>query len=308
MASKNCRPQPSTFMVPQDLPMLPPREPTAHKGTFGHALLIGGATGMTGAIAIAGMACLRTGAGLVTLAVPQNSHAIVASLDPNYMTVPLPCDASGRLISVAKSVLSGHLERASCIAIGPGLGRSEASDEIVTDLFENFQGPMILDADGLNALSESDIWTQMSRRETRPNNALRILTPHPGEWERLSGVAAKDRAGQMESANKIASRTHFIILLKGNQTFITNGKESFINSTGNASMAVGGSGDCLTGIIAALVCQRMECINAVRLGAYLHGLSGDLAHDELGTPSTLAVDLIQFLPAAFRVLAKKNLL
>jgi len=127
-------------MAQQDLPMLTPREPTAHKGKFGHALLIGGATGMTGAIAIAGMACLRTGAGLVTLAVPQNSHAIVASLDPNYMTLPLPCDASGRLISVAKSVLSDHLKRASCVAIGPGLGRSEASDEIVTDLFENLQG------------------------------------------------------------------------------------------------------------------------------------------------------------------------
>ncbi len=295
-------------MADQKIPMLPPREPTAHKGTFGHALLIGGATGMTGAIAIAGMACLRTGAGLVTLAVPQISQAIVASLDPNYMTLPLPCDASGRLISVAKSVLSGPLERASCVAIGPGLGRSEASDEIVTDLFENFKGPMILDADGLNALSESNIWTQKSRRETRPNDALRILTPHPGEWERLSGVSAKDRAGQMESAKKIAARTQCIVLLKGNQTLITSGKESFVNSTGNASMAVGGSGDCLTGMIAALVCQGMACIDATRLGAYLHGLSGDLAHKELGTPSTLAVDLIQFLPTAFRALAKENLL
>jgi len=291
-------------MAQQDLPMLTPREPTAHKGKFGHALLIGGATGMTGAIAIAGMACLRTGAGLVTLAVPQNSHAIVASLDPNYMTLPLPCDASGRLISVAKSVLSDHLKRASCVAIGPGLGRSEASDEIVTDLFENFEGPMILDADGLNALSESETWKQ----KCRPNDALRILTPHPGEWERLSGVSAKDRAGQMESANRIAAQTQCIVLLKGNQTLITSGKESFVNSTGNASMAVGGSGDCLTGMIAALVCQGMASIDAARLGAHLHGLAGDLAHEELGTPSTLAVDLIQFLPAAFRSLAKENLL
>ncbi len=263
---------------------------------------------MTGAIAIAGMACLRTGAGLVTLAVPQISQSIVASLDPNYMTLPLPCDASGRLISVAKSVLSSQLERVSCVAIGPGLGRSEASDDIVIDLFENFGGPMILDADGLNALSESNLWTQKSRREKRPNNALRILTPHPGEWERLSGVSAKDRAGQIESANDIAARTQCIILLKGNQTLITNGKESFVNATGNASMAVGGSGDCLTGIVAALVCQGMACIDAARLGAYLHGLSGDLAHEELGTPSTLAVDLIRFLPTAFRALAKKNLL
>ncbi len=287
--------------------MLPPREPTAHKGSFGHALLIGGATGMTGAIAIAGMACLRTGAGLVTLAVPQNSQAIVASLDPNYMTLPLPCDSTGRLISVARSRLTGHLERATCVAIGPGLGRSEASDGIVTDLFEKFEGPLIVDADGLNALSESNTWRQWDRIEKRPNGTLRILTPHPGEWERLSGVSAKDRVGQMESAKTFAARIKCIILLKGNQTLITNGQDSFINSTGNASMAVGGSGDCLTGMIAALICQGMACLDAARLGAYLHGLAGDLAHSELGTPSTLATDLIRFLPTAFRSLVKESL-
>jgi len=132
---------------------------------------------------------------------------------------------------------------------------------------------------------------------------MRILTPHPGEWERLSGVKAKDRAGQIVAAHDFAARTKCIVLLKGNQSLITNGEESFTNATGNASMAVGGSGDCLTGIIAALICQGMNGMDAARLGAHLHGLAGDLAHEEIGTPSTLALDLIQFLPAAFRQLA-----
>ena len=291
-------------MINQEIPRLPPRALDAHKGSFGHALLIGGATGMTGAISIAGIACLRMGAGLVTLGVPQCSHLIVAALDPNYMTLPLPCDSAGRLNSDATIAMSPLLSRASCVAIGPGLGRSVASDRIVAELFENFEGPLLVDADGLNALSESKIWQEIVRGTTPPINRLRILTPHPGEWERLCGVSAKDRAGQVAAANDLATRTQCIVLLKGNQTLITNGKESFINRTGNASMAVGGSGDCLTGILAALVCQGMNGMDAARLGADMHGLAGDIAHEELGTPSTLATDLIRYLPDAFRKFGK----
>ena len=291
-------------MINQEIPRLPPRALDAHKGSFGHALLIGGATGMTGAISIAGIACLRIGAGLVTLGIPQCSHIVVASFDPNYMTLPLPCDSDGRLNSDAEIALSLLLNRASCVAIGPGLGRSDASDRVVANLFQNLEGPLLVDADGLNALSESKFWQEIVRGTTPPINRLRILTPHPGEWARLCGVSAKDRAGQVAAANDLAARTKCIVLLKGNQTLITNGKDSFINSTGNASMAVGGSGDCLTGILAALVCQGMDGMDAVRLGAHLHGLAGDLAHEELGTPSTLATDLIRYLPAAFRKLGR----
>ena len=291
-------------MINQEIPRLPPRALDAHKGSFGHALLIGGATGMTGAISIAGIACLRIGAGLVTLGIPQCSHIVVASFDPNYMTLPLPCDSAGRLNSDAETALSLPLNRASCVAIGPGLGRSDASDRVVASLFQNLEGPLLVDADGLNALSESKFWQEIVRGTTPPTNRLRILTPHPGEWARLCGVSAKDRARQVAAANDLAARTKCIVLLKGNQTLITNGKDSFINSTGNASMAVGGSGDCLTGILAALVCQGMDGMDAVRLGAHLHGLAGDLAHEELGTPSTLATDLIRYLPAAFRKLGR----
>lgn len=291
-------------MIELKIPKLLPRALEAHKGSFGHALLIGGATGMTGAISIAGIACLRMGAGLVTLGIPQCSHPVVASFDPHYMTLPLPCDSAGRLISDAAIALSPHLMRVSCVAIGPGLGRSDASDRIVASFFENFERPLLVDADGLNALCESQIWQEVVQGTTSLFNRIRILTPHPGEWERLCGVSAKDRAGQIAAANELAARTKCIVLLKGHQTLITNGKDSFINSTGNSSMAVGGSGDCLTGIIAALVCQGMGGLDAARLGAHLHGLAGDIAHEELGTPSTLAMDLIRYLPDALRNLGE----
>ena len=264
---------------------------------------------MTGAIAIAGMACLRSGAGLVTLGVPACSQAVVASFDPNYMTLSLPCDSEGRLEARATVKMSQLLKQAKCVAIGPGLGRSHHSDTIVAELFETHSGMLIVDADGLNALSVSDIWKRMVNREISlhgsPNLGPRILTPHPGEWERLSGTSASDREAQKESAEHLAVQTKCTILLKGHETFLTNGIESYVNATGNPSMAVGGNGDCLTGIIAALICQGMSGMEAVRLGAHVHGLAGDLAHAELETPSTLATDLIRFLPQAFGVLQKR---
>jgi len=298
-------------MDSSSIPKLPFRPHDAHKGLFGHGVLIGGVKGLSGAIAIAGMSCLRSGAGLVTVAVPECCHAIVATLDPHYMTLPLPCDLAGSFSAEAESKLSTFLQPATrqykpCVAIGPGLGRSEASDKMVTNLFESSPYSLVVDADGLNALSESRVWERLIRGDSNPNPWERILTPHPGEWERLSGVPATDREGQISAAKSIAAQTHCIIVLKGNKTVITDGAQCFVNSTGNASMAVGGSGDCLTGIITALVCQKMSGIDAARLGTYLHGLAGDLAHTELETPSTLAMDLIRFLPAAFRALKSKQ--
>ncbi len=257
---------------------------------------------MTGAIALSGMACLRSGAGLVTLGIPQSSHSIVALMNPNFMTLPLPCDSNGRLTSAAEERIASRMDKVSCVAIGPGLGRSVESDSIVGNLFTKFDGPLVVDADGLNALSESSSWRLIVSGEIERSNSVRILTPHPGEWERLSGISAKDREGQIAAAHDLARRTNCVVLLKGHRTVITNGVDSFINLTGNASMAVGGSGDCLTGIVVALICQGMDGYDATCLAAHLHGLSGDLAHVELGTPSTLATDLVQFLPAAFRSL------
>ena len=178
-------------------------------------------------------------------------------------------------------------------------------------LVEQANLPVVLDADGLNALSESDFWKSLSRSQSasrfHQNESPRILTPHPGEWERLSGISSKDRAAQIESANAHAARTHSVIVLKGHRTWITDGVRSHENQTGNPSLAVGGSGDCRTGIITALVCQGLSCFEAAVLGVHMHGLAGDLAHKELGSPSTLPLDLIRFLPNAFRAAHRKSI-
>ncbi|MCF7963005.1 MAG: NAD(P)H-hydrate dehydratase [Pirellula sp.] len=299
-------------MLDQKLPNLQSRSKESHKGSFGHALMIGGARGMGGAIAIAGMACLRSGAGLVTLAVPATSLDLVASFHPCYMTVPLACDDSGRLLRSSLQQLVSPLEKATCVAIGPGLGRSADSDAVVETIFKTFNKNVIFDADALNAISDSEPWlrlradrSSLAHGSTGSEVTNRILTPHPGEWQRLSGVLAQDREGQKSIADEIAGHTKSVILLKGHRTYITDGSRSFENETGNASMAAGGNGDCLTGIIAALVCQGMSCLDAARLGAHLHGLAGDIAHQALETPSTLATDLIQYIPKAFRTLPQR---
>jgi len=298
-------------MLDQKLPNLLSRDEESHKGSFGHALLIGGSRGMGGAIAISGMACLRSGAGLVTLAVPAASLELVASFQPCYMTVPLACDDSGRLLKTSLEQLVTPLEKATCVAIGPGLGRSADSDAVVETIFKTLKKFVIFDADALNAISESEAWLRLrtdrsshDHDQTGSEVTNRILTPHPGEWQRLSGVSTQDRAGQKSIADEIAGYTKSVILLKGHRTYITDGSRSFENETGNASMASGGNGDCLTGMIAALVCQGLSCFDAARLGAHLHGLAGDIAHQALETPSTLATDLIQYIPNAFRTLPR----
>lgn len=294
-----------------DLPRLPARDVQAHKGSFGHALLVGGAPGMTGAISLAGMACLRSGSGLVSLAVPVASLQVVASLNPNYMTIPLECDLQGNLILACISRLDAAMARATCVAIGPGLGRSQESDEIVLNLLKKATVPMVVDADALNALSSDPDWkdtlktaSQYSQSDNGSVTPQRVLTPHPGEWQRLAGVSARDRSAQIDAANELARATCSTVVLKGHRTWVTDGHSAYENSTGNPSMATGGSGDCLTGMIAALICQGMSCFDAAVLGVYLHGLSADLAHEALGTPSTLATDLIDFLPGAFRHFAQ----
>lgn len=290
-----------------DLPLLPARPVDSHKGMFGRAMLIGGATGMTGAIAIAGMACLRSGVGLLTLAVPEPSQPVVATFDPCYMTLPLPSDGDGLLSSAAFHPILAKTKNLNCLAIGPGLGRSMDSDSIVVRLYEQFLAPMVVDADALNSLSESELWRKLlnsngneATSHTSNSASARILTPHPGEWERLSGVPASNRMEQIEAAKRLASLAQCVVVLKGHRTVVTDGNSSYENSTGNPSMAVGGSGDCLTGIITALVCQGLSGFDAAKLGVFLHGLAGDFAHQELGTPSSLATDIIRLLPKAFR--------
>ena len=274
------------------LPTLSPRGVDTHKGDFGRALLVGGSRGMAGAIALAGLAALRSGAGTVTLGIADKCLEIVASFEPAYMTAPLACDAEGRLVVAAKDALAVLADRATCIGCGPGLGRSPQITGLITWMYQVLPQPIVFDADALHALAEKpDVLTEPG--------GIRILTPHVGEFQELLNVhdlpreKLERRAGLMAASNKI------IICLKGHRTLVTDGHQATHNLTGNPGMATCGSGDVLTGIVTALICQGLTPFDAVRLAAHVHGLAGDLAANEVGQVSLNASDLLRQLPAAF---------
>jgi NAD(P)H-hydrate epimerase len=274
------------------LPQLPPRRRDAHKGDFGTVLLVAGSRGMTGAAVLAGLGALRGGAGLVRLAVPDVCLQTVAACEPSYMTAPLPSDAAGRIAAEAYEQIVALTEAATVVGCGPGLGRCWDLDQLVCRLYQELAKPMVVDADGLNALaSDPDVLPQTA--------GPRILTPHPGEFARLIGRRLEGDA-RRAAAVELAARCGVVVVLKGFQTLVTDGSRQAVNSTGNPGMATGGSGDVLTGLITALAAQGLEPFEAARLGVYLHGLAGDLAAAELGEVSLIASDLVRYLPKAFR--------
>jgi len=275
------------------LPRLAPRKPDSHKGDFGRALLIGGSQGMAGAIALAGMATLRSGAGLVKLATAAACQPTVAAFEPSAMTIVLPCDQQGRIAGSARAAIAEAAAEATAIACGPGLGRSAELVELVVWLYQNIKQPMVFDADALNALAQRPAVLEKA-------GGPRILTPHPGEFGRLIGREKIELAERETLAKEFAKRTGTVLVLKGHQTVITDGKQLALNTTGNPGMATGGTGDVLTGIITALVCQRLSPFDAARLGVHVHGLAGDLAAADLGEVSMIASDLVEYLPLAWQ--------
>ncbi len=275
---------------------LAPREASSHKGDYGRVLIVGGSLGMAGAPALAGLAALRSGAGLVTVAVPRCIQETVSGFEPSIMTLGLggPEDESLGVKDV--ETLINHAAKMTAVALGPGLGTSLSTVALVQELHERMTQPMVVDADALNALA-SDM------AKIRSPGGPRILTPHPGEFQRLTGkVCARqtaDRAAQAAELCRQDSTGQMVVVLKGHQTIVTDGQRYAVNPTGNPGMATGGTGDCLTGIITALVAQGLSTWDAARLGVYVHGAAGDLAAAELGQVSLIASDLIDFLPAAF---------
>jgi ADP-dependent NAD(P)H-hydrate dehydratase len=251
---------------------------------------------MAGAISLAGMACLRSGAGLVRLAVADHTLPLVSAHDPCYMTTALSCDTNREFAMPAViDELLTVTENATCVAIGPGLGRSEVRTRIVQHLYERLTQPLVVDADGLNALAEI-----AQRNGTPPRHpGPRILTPHPGEFSRLANQKFESRDEQVAAAKQLAKDWGVVLVLKGQHTLITDGEQHAVNQTGNPGMATGGSGDVLTGIITALVCQKLSPFDAAVLGCHVHGLAGDLAAAEIGQVSLIATDLIEYLPDAF---------
>jgi NAD(P)H-hydrate epimerase len=274
-----------------DPPRLEARSPHSHKGTFGTALLIGGSRGMAGGVALAGMAALRGGAGLVRLAVPLACLDTVAGFEPAYMTSPLASDRAGRIALDAKAQIERLAASATAVGCGPGMGRSLGLDALVGRLYRMLRLPAIFDADALNALAD--------RPEVLDQpGGPRILTPHPGEFARLIGKKLPQSEWH-DAAAELAARSNAVIVLKKHDTLVTDGDRRFVNRTGNPGLATGGTGDVLTGLITALLCQGLDTLGAARLAVHLHGRAGDLAAGELGQESLISSDLLRFLPRAF---------
>jgi NAD(P)H-hydrate epimerase len=279
------------------LPSLPPRPVDAHKGTFGRVLIVAGSRGMSGAACLAGLGALRGGAGLVYVAAPEPIVPIVASVEPSYLTIPLPADDAGRLSLDALPQIQTRVSDMQSLAIGPGWGQSEDLRQLAAELYGSVTIPMVVDADALNALAPQP---QSLGKHAGP----RILTPHPGEFARLTGSSiAAVQSRREESAREFAARHGVVLVLKGQGTVVTDGAQTAINTTGNSGLATGGTGDVLTGLIAAVLAQRMPPFDAARLGVHLHGLAGDLAAAELSEPGLIASDLPRFLGVAWKQVA-----
>lgn len=286
------------LMEEEILPLLPLHPPDSHKGMCGRVVVLAGSIGMTGAAALASEAALRIGAGLVTLGIPEGLNGIMEVKLTEVMTKPLPQTESGSLsLSGFKEIL-GILETADVLAIGPGLGRNEETCELIQQVVREVDLPMVIDADAIYALS---LDPQVLKRE---GSLTGILTPHPGEAARLLGLTTnKIQDDRIKAATRIAREFNCISLLKGARSIISDEEgQIYINPTGNVGMASGGMGDVLTGMIAGLVAQGLTCLDAAKLGVYLHGLAADLAIKEKDPACLVASDVISGISGALRSL------
>jgi ADP-dependent NAD(P)H-hydrate dehydratase / NAD(P)H-hydrate epimerase len=297
--------EPSEFRA---LPMVRNRD--SNKGSFGHALIIAGSLGKSGAAAMAGRAALRVGAGLVTVATPSVVLPIVAAGMPELMTVPLLANAEGSacMENLTHGPLTILFHGKSVLAIGPGLSSHKDTQQFIRTVLTETSLPVILDADGLNA------YAGRTEELTSRGSSILIMTPHPGEMARLLGVSVPEvQARRLEVALEASQRWQAFIVLKGSHTILaTPDGRAYINTTGNPGMATGGTGDVLTGILAGLSAEFSTMLSAevpesiterwarvIGLGVYLHGLAGDLAAARVGEAPLIATDLIEALPEVF---------
>ncbi len=279
--------------------MLPERRSDGNKGDFGKVLIISGSSGMTGAGYLAGGAALRTGAGLVYMGVPAALSSIYDLMLAEAVTIPLPDMGAGVLSPGCTGRLEELVERMSAIAIGPGLSGGDGVSEVVRHTVRFARKPLIIDADAINAIAGD-----MSILKALKAKA--VLTPHPGEMSRLCGISIEEvQSDRIEAARQFALKWGVTVVLKGSRTVTAlPGGEIYINTTGNAGMATGGSGDVLTGVIASLAGQGVPLEDAAVLGVYLHGLAGDRAARVKGQHGLIAGDLVRHLPGALKQLVK----
>jgi ADP-dependent NAD(P)H-hydrate dehydratase / NAD(P)H-hydrate epimerase len=278
-------------------PAFPARAPGAHKGSFGHVLVVAGSRGKTGAASLAGLAALRAGAGLVTVATPGSLLGLVAAARPELMSEPL-AESDGALAREALERILVLAKDKDAVVLGPGLGQAETTRELVRELVRRCARPLVLDADGLNAVAGGALSALKRRAPT-------LLTPHPGEAGRLLGASAAEvQARRVESARELAAKSGATVVLKGQRTVTARPDgEAWLNSTGNPGLATGGTGDVLSGILGALLARGLDARLAGAAGAYVHGRAGDLAARGRGFESLVAGDVIDALGEAIVSLA-----
>ena len=267
--------------------LIQPRDAFAHKGTFGHALLLAGNIGKMGSAILAAKACLRSGVGLLSVGIFSHDFPIIQT------TIP-------EAICVGRENIIGELKPFSAIGIGPGLGTDLVSQNLVKDVLKNLSQPVVIDADALNciALNKDDNWLSLISSKA-------VITPHPKEFDRLFGTHEND-IERVAKAIALSSQYGFVIVLKGHHTLVAYQGKSWYNTTGNAGMAKGGSGDVLTGIITALLAQKYTPVHATLIGVYLHGLAGDITLKNQAIESMLPSDLIENIGNAFLYLQNSN--
>lgn len=266
---------------------LKPVDPTSHKGTLGHALIVGGSYGKIGSVCLSAKAALKTGCGLVTVFLPGCGYEIVQSVVPEAMAIT---DANHKYLSDIRFDLSPQ-----AIGIGPGMGQDAVTKQAFYKFLQRNQQPLVIDADALNILSQHQEWLSL----VPPHS---VLTPHPKEFERLVGESSSDLQ-RLEKAQAFSSQYQVILVLKGAPTVVVWQHEIFENTTGNAALATAGSGDVLTGMMTSLVAQSYRPIDAALVGVYLHGLTADLALPETGTHAFIATDIINYIGKAYLSLA-----
>lgn len=286
----------TTFVLErQDIaPHFPPRPRDAHKGSYGHVLIVAGSLGKTGAAALAATAAMRSGAGLVTVATPASQQPVVASLVFEAMTEALPETPARTLALKAREVVAELALRRDAVALGPGIGLDEETQTVARALVQDLAKPMAVDADALSALAgHLDI--------LRGAPAARCLTPHPGEMARMLGAAVGDvQRDRIAAAREFATRYRAHVVLKGAWSIVGDPDgRVVVNPTGNPGMASGGTGDVLTGMLGAFLARGLAPAAALQSAVYLHGLAGDIAAEGVGEESLIASDVIAALPEAF---------
>jgi ADP-dependent NAD(P)H-hydrate dehydratase len=265
---------------------LKPIDPKSHKGTFGHALIIGGSHGKIGSVCLASKAALKTGCGLVTTFLPECGYDIIQTFIPEVMAIT---DDNEKHISRIEFDLEPQ-----AIGIGPGIGLEPVTQKAFHDFLKHNKKPLVIDADALNILSKNRSWIDLI-----PENS--VLTPHPKEVERLLGKL-KSEEEKLEIAKAFSTKHKVIIVLKGAPTVVIDKEKIYENTTGNAALATAGTGDVLTGMITSLMAQSYNSADAAILAVYLHGLTADLALPETGAQSFLASDIIDNIGKAYLTL------